>query len=412
VPANFITQIIKIYVKENIILTKGDVIQIESSEQPLSVDCILLSGAVVADESSLTGEALPVAKTSILKEKAEFSVNANGKQNCLFAGCHVLEIQLVGDMPVTALVLATGAGTAKGKLIKDMLYPQAVMFVFIEHLKIVFPLLFVWGVILHMASIRMLGENNDDAWFYGMFTISQILSPLLPAVLVIGQSISAKRLAEKKIMCVDLQRITLAGKVKVFCFDKTGTLTKEGIEFIGVAETNLLDIIQNDISKMSAEVQIGMHICHSISMADGRHVGNFVDLEMFKATNASLNHNQPCIVNPLLTGNPLQILKRYEFVHSSAYMSVVCQDMVTLKKYVFLKGSSEKLGSLAECPENILDSVSKHSRNGCYVVALAYKEIHGNYEEMARLELESGCRLIGLILFRNELKMDSKCAVF
>jgi cation-transporting ATPase 13A3/4/5 len=54
-----------------------------------------------------------------------------------------------------------------------------------------------------------------------MFTISQILSPLLPAVLVIGQAIAAERLAKKGIMCVDLQRITLAGKVKVFCFDKT-----------------------------------------------------------------------------------------------------------------------------------------------------------------------------------------------
>lgn len=37
-----------------------------------------------------------------------------------------------------------------------------------------------------------------------MFTISQILSPLLPAVLVIGQSVAATRLRRNGILCVDL----------------------------------------------------------------------------------------------------------------------------------------------------------------------------------------------------------------
>lgn len=47
---------------------------------------------------------------------------------------------------------------------------------------------------------------------YAMFAIAQLLSPLLPAALVIGQSVSAGRLREKKIFCVDLPRILMAGK--------------------------------------------------------------------------------------------------------------------------------------------------------------------------------------------------------
>jgi E1-E2 ATPase len=193
-------------------LVPGDVIQINVSEHPISVDCVLLSGEAVMDESSLTGEALPIAKINISNESSEFSIEAQGKRTCLFAGCHILEVQREKTCdPVTALVLATGAGTSKGRLVKDMLYASPIMFVFAEHLKIVFPLLFVWGMVMLIASIMILKSNDIDSWFYGMFTISQILSPLLPAVLVIGQSVSARRLAAKGIMCVDLQRITLAG---------------------------------------------------------------------------------------------------------------------------------------------------------------------------------------------------------
>jgi magnesium-transporting ATPase (P-type) len=222
--ANLLTEKVKRCVRVFIKFIKGDVIIIEASEHPLSVDCVLLAGNAVADESSLTGEALPVSKTCIVQDNTPFSVAANGKRNCLFAGCHVLETQSESRDHVTALVLATGAATTKGKLIRDMLYPLPIMFVFLEHLKIVFPILFIWGIVMLIASVLILGADDIDSWFYGMFTISQILSPLLPAVLVIGQSISARRLYKKGIMCVDLQRITLAGKVKVFCFDKTGKL--------------------------------------------------------------------------------------------------------------------------------------------------------------------------------------------
>lgn len=48
-----------------------------------------------------------------------------------------------------------------------------------------------------------------------MFAIAQLVSPLLPAALVVGQSVAAGRLRKKNIFCVDLPRILMAGKGKV-----------------------------------------------------------------------------------------------------------------------------------------------------------------------------------------------------
>jgi cation-transporting ATPase 13A3/4/5 len=55
-----------------------------------------------------------------------------------------------------------------------------------------------------------------------MFCISQLVSPLLPAALVVGQSVAADRLREKKIFCVDLPRILMAGKSNVSIERNTG----------------------------------------------------------------------------------------------------------------------------------------------------------------------------------------------
>lgn len=328
-------------------------------------------------------------------------------------------------VPVTAVVLATGALSAKGRLVRDILYPSSIVFVFIEQLKVVFPILLLWGIIMLAVSIRILQADPVNSWFYGMFTISQVLSPLLPAVLIIGQSISAKRLASKGIMCVDFSRITLAGKVKVFCFDKTGTMTKEGLDFIGVHEVDLNTNSfsdtnkQNDYNLLSMLTKQAMQTCHFLSLANGCHVGNFVDMEMFRATGAKLDPTSSYAINPsAMSGtNPMRVVKRFEFVHAHAYMSVVAQDIITDQYYVFIKGSFEQVVKLTtNTPSDLVSCAKSHAKVGCYVVAVAYREYpaHTSIQEIeksTRQEIQQGCTILGLLLFRNELKMDTCLAI-
>ncbi|OAJ42778.1 hypothetical protein BDEG_26191 [Batrachochytrium dendrobatidis JEL423] len=410
-------------------LVPGDVIEIEASHNELSVDCVLVKGQVVADESSLTGEALPVAKFPIKNIDRVYNREESEKTNTLIAGCHILEARPdVEGESVMAIILATGASTSKGSLVKDILYPMPISFIFLEHLKIVIPMLAIWGVVMLFLSMAMLGSATADAWFYGMITISQILSPLLPAVLVIGQSIAADRLRAQGIMCVDLARITLAGKVKVFCFDKTGTLTKEGLDFLG---THAIDkdkaefkVVKTEFESFDDEMKQAMLCCHSLSMVGSQHVGNFVDIEMFKATAAVLDTRSGSttmiIPNRISDNiNTMHILKRFEFVHSHAYMSVVAMNTVTNRITVYIKGSFEKVQELVNpftLPANF-EAVSKsHSSTGCYVLAIARRELPegtlaADLHTWTREQFEYGADMVGLLLFRNQLKPDTVTAL-
>ncbi|KAI8842943.1 hypothetical protein BC829DRAFT_401448 [Chytridium lagenaria] len=401
-------------------LVPGDVIEIEAStDHVLPVDAVLVDGGAVCDESSLTGEALPVVKFPVKKEDVVFKAGEDSvKTQSLFAGCFVLQTQpSAKGMPVLAIVTATGAMTSKGRLVKDILYPSPVSFVFTEHLKIVFPALIVWGVIMLLVSIAMIGTQGVDSWFYGMFTISQVLSPLLPAVLVIGQSVASERLNKQGIMCVDLDRITLAGKVKVFCFDKTGTLTKEGLNFLGVQGITSEGFreVQQEFTMFPEHLRRAMLTCHSVSVVGKQMVGNFVDVEMFRATGAALSDGNAgeTMVYPITNGDGnLRILRRFEFVHSHAYMSVLVRDPVDGRLYVYMKGSFEKMKELTVSqPSDYMDVARFHASEGCYVLAFARREIVGvSVEEamgMTREELERGAVIEGLVLFRNELKDDT-----
>ncbi|KAJ3272481.1 hypothetical protein HDV01_005551 [Terramyces sp. JEL0728] len=404
-------------------LVVGDIMEIRLTGLPLSIDCAILSGDVVVDESSLTGEALPVTKFSLKDDNNVFSKELNAKRNCLFAGTIVLETQKdkQGEC-VKAVVLATGGSTEKGKLVRDILYPVPFVFVFTEHLKIVVPILICWGVVMLFASIGILQAASIDTWFYGMFGISQVLSPLLPAVLVINQSVAADRLRRKGIMCVDLNRITLAGKVKVFCFDKTGTLTKEGLDFCGALQVNnttkTLGKIENMFASFSYALQFAMQTCHSISKVQNRFVGNFVDVEMFKYTQASLDPNSNSTVIAK-DGKEFKVLKRFEFVHAHAYMSSVAQDSTTGEKYIFLKGSFEKILALVDpksVPGGFIEAAKEQALQGYYVLAIAGRKLDSKFtseviQKANREEMEAGAEIIGLILFRNELKPDTSEAL-
>jgi cation-transporting ATPase 13A3/4/5 len=90
--------------------------------------------------------------------------------------------------------------------------------------------------------------------------------------------------------------------------------------------------------------------------------------------------------------------------------------------HVFLKGSFEKVKLLSakdSIPVNYDLVSSDYAQRGCYVLALAHRDI-GEIEKdvtieqvknMSRDELETGCNFIGFVLFRNMLKEDTNDAI-
>lgn len=423
-------------------LIPGDVFEVEENTY-VPCDAVILSGTVVVNESSLTGEAMPIRKFAIASDDNIYEMNGSGKVNTLFAGTTVSQTTPVVSASnekdrVYALALRTGIATEKGSLIHKILFPAPVSFIFNEHLKIAISILLVWGLVAFCLTLYLMGRGNITSWFYGVFIISQIFSPLLPAAFTINQSVCSARLRGKKILCIDLPRINLSGKVRIFCFDKTGTLTREGLEFYGAVAAPSAVIgpfghREEDPLKMNSLLAMGIATCHAVTKVKDQYIGNPVDIESFNAMKWELlppadNDYLDTLVPP--SGTPtadnskkaVHVVRRFEFVHARASQSVAVLDPETNHVHVFLKGSFERVKYLSHAdsiPVDYDQQAAKYAQEGCYVLALAHRDIGvlgqdvtmEELKSMSRDELEQDCSFKGFILFRNMLKHDTTDAI-
>ncbi|OWZ08743.1 P-type ATPase (P-ATPase), partial [Phytophthora megakarya] len=239
-------------------LAPGDLVKVNENWVVPS-DMAIVKGTTVCDESMLTGESMPVQKFPIPERGNEvYDPEKGSKKHTLFAGTHVLSSGR--NEEILAIVQTTGAHTTKGQLIQSILFPIPMRFKYNEHLKVLIALLFVYTLITcsiatyFVMSNRMI--NNQYATFFtSIFMLSSVVSPLLPVVITVGQVNASKRLEKQGIFSLNAQRITLCGKVRIFCFDKTGTLTKQGLDFLGVQPVNnsRFTPIVNDVKGSSSE---------------------------------------------------------------------------------------------------------------------------------------------------------------
>ena len=138
-------------------LLPGDVFEVaEGKTTPC--DGVVLTGNIVADESSLTGEPLPIRKFPLRKDDVDVRYDRLGssKISTIFSGTIISQAQATKkNEKVTALVTHTGTATDKGELIKKILFPTRVSFIFDEQIKIVILILLMCGVVCLGLAVWM-----------------------------------------------------------------------------------------------------------------------------------------------------------------------------------------------------------------------------------------------------------------
>jgi magnesium-transporting ATPase (P-type) len=274
-------------------LVPGDVIVVSPGIAPC--DMILISSDhIIVDESALTGEATPVAKTEIdpTEGKDKLYDPKFHKRYTIFAGTTVLESN--GDDEDLAVVTHTGTFTAKGELLRDILFYERHRFKFDVEVELVVAILLCYAVVASTVTLAILGESEwVYGWFYAMFVLAAALPPLLPTVFVVSVGISSHRLILKDIAVADSGGILVAGKVRKAFFDKTGTLTKQGLDFScmeGAEDGKWLD---HSVESVSPTIKLGMAVCHTLTKSkNGVLLGNAVDSIMFQATGATIEQSE------------------------------------------------------------------------------------------------------------------------
>lgn len=401
-------------------LVPGDIVDITTGL--VCADMLLLSGACVADESSLTGEAFPINKEPAMGNGVltDAIARVQYKTSMLHSGSTITQLREGGE-PIRGVVLSTGFSTGKGELFRSILYPKPITFAFEQDS---YRYLAILATVALIAFVKRMIQNAGNGTGFFMTLINSLdlftiaVPPALPLVLSSGIGFALNRLLARGIFCIDSQRINSCGQLSCFCFDKTGTLTQEHLNLIGVDVVSANRQLEHVGLVIPRMMQLAMATCHGLSEHEGKLQGYALDMSMFEACGYSLEylHNTKSDYVAIVTSknnSQLQygIVRRFPFDASRQLASVVVEDLATKKRTVIVKGSPEAInGASISMPENFHFKTLWCAAEGYYCIGFAFKELDESspIDLDNRDEVECGLHFDGLALFKNELKPESK----
>ncbi|XP_071898310.1 probable cation-transporting ATPase 13A4 isoform X3 [Anas platyrhynchos] len=278
-------------------LVPGDLLVLKEGKALLPCDAILISGQCIVNESMLTGESIPVTKTRLPQadnlKPWRMHCAEDYKKHVLFCGTEVIQTKGDDRGVAKAVVLRTGFNTAKGDLVRSILYPKPMNFkLYRDALRFLMCLIAfaAIGMIYTVCVFALNGEEAGEVVKKALDVITIAVPPALPAALTTGIIYTQRRLKKKGIFCISPQRINMCGQLNLICFDKTGTLTEDGLDLWGLlpSERNCFQDFHSfpaDHSLPWGPLFRAMVVCHSLIVWEGKIQGDPLDVKMFEATN-------------------------------------------------------------------------------------------------------------------------------
>lgn len=185
-------------------------------------DAVLLSAtSLLADESVLTGESVPVRKISATRQE---SLAPPGGDDLPFVYSGTLIVQGQGY----ARVLATGIRTEIGKIGRALQSLEIEATPLQKETARLVRNLAIFAISLCVLVVVVYGLTRES-WLNGVLagmTLAMAILPNeLPVVLTIFMALGAWRISQQQVLTRRAPAVETLGSATVLCVDKTGTLT-------------------------------------------------------------------------------------------------------------------------------------------------------------------------------------------
>ncbi len=202
-------------------LVPGDVIEVEAGDRVPADARMLDSFSLEVEESSLTGESLPVAKSA--NAMVEAGAPIGDRTNLLYMGT------MVSRGNANAVVVATGMATEMGQIAK-LIQGGGKTLTPLEHRLNQLGQVLVYLSIIITVGVVLAGVLHGHQW-YEMFLAGVSLAVAaipegLPAIVTVALAIGVQRMIRRHAIVRKLPSVETLGCATVILSDKTGTLTQ------------------------------------------------------------------------------------------------------------------------------------------------------------------------------------------
>ena len=355
-------KIIVINTKE---LVPGDIIYLESGETVPADIRILSCESLKVDESALTGESVPVQKSS---EVLKNNLILQEQKNMLFLGTNITNGKCTG------IVVSTGKNTEIGKIalsLNEIDRIETPLQLKIKELskKITFIVFIILIFIFILALINK----------YTILEIIMLCSSLavaaipegLPTVITITLSVGISNLAKKKTVVKQMQAVETLGAIDIICSDKTGTITQNKMT---VKEEYIID--ENMLNYICA-------LCNDGLIYEDKYVGDPTETCLYEY-----------LYNKKI--DSLKLRKKCERILEIPFDSdrkmFTTLNKIDNEVYILCKGSMDSLIEKVNLSkiekQEILDKVKNLSKGALRTLGFAYKKLNYVPKDIKELEKE------------------------
>lgn len=360
-------------------LVPGDLVILEPGDI-LSADIRIISEQNLSiDESSISGESIPVKKTEQPLDKEPKSIEES--INIGFCGTKVISGRGIGIIFATArntifgqiakVTSETSRQSSIGRQIDN--FSKFILYLVIGTISVIFFLnLMVKGGNLNIIELAI----------FSIALAVTIIPEALPMVMTCSLSKSAYYLAKSKVIVKRLSAIEDLGGIDILCTDKTGTITENILSIQDILALNSKDILFYAALASTSTRKLSVS---GVNSFDSAIVEALSDIDKNNLENYELIDEIP--FDPFRRRNTALLKTENKFI----LISRGAEEAIL-----------EKCNLSPEEKKRLHEWKSKHGQIGRRVLAVAKKDMDKNYDSLEKEE--ESLEFVGLIAFEDPIK--------
>jgi Ca2+-transporting ATPase len=396
-------------------IVPGDIVLLEPGFKVPADLRIFRATDLAADESVLTGESVPIAKTT--EPVADPQAPLGDQRDLAFMGTVITRGRGAG------IVVATGIHTAFGHIstqVREVGEVQSPLLVRLSRFASIIALgvLGITAIVFVLGFLR--GENVADIFLTAIATAVATVPEGLPVTITVALAVGAWRMARRNAIVRKLPAVETLGSCTVICSDKTGTLTKNEMTVtrivacatvfevtgVGYAPEGEIRLAGQRVSlesypALAMTLRIGL-LCNdsSVYREDGRY-------------RVDGDPTEGALIVAALKGGLDEEYERdtYRTVDEIPFESTR-QYMATLHRrnaegYIFVKGAPERVLDMCAATytgdgpapldrEAVLRQFHRLAEEGLRVLAMAYRTAPRSATQLRSSDVETGLIFVGL----------------
>jgi P-type Ca2+ transporter type 2C len=418
-------------------LVPGDIVGLEAGNRVPADGRLLESINLQVQESTLTGESVPIEKVTGLLTAERASEGAAFYPNMVYMGTTVTAGR--GQAVVTETGMATELGNV-AQLMQTVERSPTPLQQRLDRLsqKLVLAILGLVAVIFGLGVLR--GEPLQVMFLTAVSLAVGLIPEGLPAIVTISLALGAQRMLQQQALIRQLPAVETLGSVTVICSDKTGTLTENRmtVTTLEMAEQQVeLGASPSSVPPAFNLLLIGSALCND-AILPANHaasnpqndfpLGDPTEVALAVAANASgflkpeLDQSYPRIAEIAFDADRRRMttlhrwngagLVRLDRLQPSPYITFTkgaLANLLDISTHIWVKEALQPLDAVWR--DRILTAQQQLAQQGTRVLGVAFRLWDDRPEVIDQQHLEQNLVLIGWVGMRDPARPQVKPAV-